>query len=325
MIYGKSYYKRGNVANKILNLIFKADATDATAEMEKLKGEPGGEGGVGGTGVMGVTASLKSLIDPALLVAGALYGVGRVIGDQMETLRDYHIEVGNLALSLSLTTEETSFLMGQMELYGITNDTMVAVFRKLATEGIDPTIAGLKSLLIEYENMEEGVEKAQFKMEMFGEQGIKQIIPWWGRLTDAQKENFGVQEDGIIVTDDSIVAMQEQELAIKNLETVYQQFSSTLYASVAPALTNVLDLLLNIGDAQGFAQAGRDLFTTVFQREGLPSQQPLEVYKPGPTYKESNEGRRQYGADTGNAEMLSEVRRLVDSLPVAISDAVERR
>ena len=61
------------MANKILNLIFKADATQATREIDKLKGTLGaGETGAGGTGVLGVGSALQVSTETALALGATV-------------------------------------------------------------------------------------------------------------------------------------------------------------------------------------------------------------------------------------------------------------
>lgn len=347
------------MANKILNLIFKADATDATRELNKFKGETGStDTGAGGTGVLGVTSALKASITPALALGTSLMGVGYILKGELDKYTEYITEVDNLSVSLGLAVDEGSFLVSAMNQYNISNDTMVAVFRKLSAEGIDPTIENLGILLQQWEDMEEGSEKGQFAMQMFGEQGIKQLLPWWDKLSDAQKEAFGYQETGLKVTQDMVTETRELNLVTGHLTGEWDTLKGQLVEGVLPTLITIGQYIyismeysrrlrkyltgLKIPDSGapkipglpgydipipgpgddghtypkgGYATGGN---FTVGGSGGTDSQNVNFMATPGETVSVG-------GGTSDMQNILSEVRRLVDSLPVAIADAVERR
>lgn len=340
------------MANKILNLIFKADAKQATQELKKLQGTPG-TGVSGGTGIAGVAAAVSGVIGPATIAAGAVLGVGAVIKGQLDAVSDYVTEVGNLASSLGITTSEASFLKDAMIRYGITNDTMVAVFRKLASEGIDPTVKNLGDLLAEWEAMPEGAKKGQFAMEYFGEQGIKQLLPWWDKLTKAEKDAFGEAGSYLDVTDDVIKRTAEYESAVADLKLAWTGVKIELLTGVMPAITSILTETLKALKAVGGLLSGRTQAQLPFtiDNPNLFGYQPPALsadrraggvgHAAGGSFVVGGSGGSDttpvgfmatpgetvsIGGGTNDMEnILSEVRRLVDSLPLAISDAVERR
>lgn len=346
------------MANRILNMIFRADTKDAKRKMDDLQGREGQAGGV-----MGLKGALDGLITPALAAAGALYGVTAVVKNEIDSYNDYITEVDNLAASLGLTYDEASFLKGSMDEFAISNDTMVAVFRKLASEGVDPTVESLGELLEQWEAMEEGAEKGQFAMEMFGEQGIKQILPWWDKLTDAQKENFGAIEDYIEVTPDMVQSSREYQEAVFNLKTEWSLFKQELLQGVIPALTSVINFMTKYKQTvTDFAQGIRDKLTAAAAAaqvdSGFRGQGVAGAANPESTWVDPRRNRPggwatggQFvvgggggsdstpvsfmatpgetvsigGGTNDNQQILAEMRRLVNTLPTVLTDAMERR
>lgn len=201
-------------SNKLLNMIVKV--TDkASKPLKDIKGSEGAGG------VMGLSGALASMISPADMAIGAMGALVSVVKKGVSDFTETALEVGNLADSLQLTATDASFLQSVMDKYGVTNDTMVAAFRTMNREGMAPTLSNLKEMLETYDNISDSTKKMQYAQKMFGEQGLKQIIPMWERLNEEQRENFGLQEDGIKITRESIDAARELEKAQKDLEQAW--------------------------------------------------------------------------------------------------------
>ena len=92
------------MANKILNLIFKA--TDkATPTLDKIQGGEG-KGGIGG-----ITQSLKGLINPATMAMGAVAALGGALAATFDKYRGYIDDVSRFNSMIDGTAEETSMLV----------------------------------------------------------------------------------------------------------------------------------------------------------------------------------------------------------------------
>ena len=152
------------MANKVLNMIFKADTSQAQAALKSLEGTEGQSGGVSG---VNLAISKAQLLWAAYGTAATL--AVNAVKKEVEKYVDYVDEVDDLAASLGLSSEEASFLVGSMKEYEISNDAMVAVFRRLASEGIDPTVENLGKLLDGWDKMPEGADKGKEAMRLFGE------------------------------------------------------------------------------------------------------------------------------------------------------------
>lgn len=210
------------MADKILNMIFRA-SDQATGTINKIKGSSDG-----GFGIAGLTGALSGLINPATLALGALSGIAAVVSKSVSDYDDFAIATGRLQDSLNLTAHDASYLQNVIDHFNVSNDTMVAVFRTMNREGLAPTVVNLQAVMEHYDSLSDGAEKMMYAQKMLGEQGIKQLIPWWENLTEAEKEHLGVQIDGIELTQEQIdkekeltktieIRKQAQQSALKDL------------------------------------------------------------------------------------------------------------
>lgn len=218
---------------KILELLFKVRGDQASRELSGLQRQ-----------VKGLGATFSEVGKSAMLAGGVLAGIGTAVASQIDVFQDYALETANLRDMLNMTTEEASFLMSAMERYEITQDTMVAVFRTMNRDGLEPTVDNLGALLREYDNITDATEKTQYAQEMLGEQGLKQIIPWWEQLTEAQKENFGNQEDGIVINDEAIDASRNLKEAQEDLKAVWATLWGEIAVDVIPQVVEALEGVL---------------------------------------------------------------------------------
>lgn len=210
----------------------------------------------------GITKAAKgsSLALSAIGVAAGVAGTAIVALEAIAikgtaNWKEYALEVGNLRDMFNFTSEEASFLMDTMTKFGITQDTTVAVFRKLSSLGIEPTVKNLQNALYTYDSLTDATERAQYRLEMFGEQGIKQILPMWEQLTAAQKENFGIQEDGTFVTDNAIQAARDFTQAQASLKAEVQSVFQAIGLQALPVLTDLLTAFQNTGLVKAFADS----------------------------------------------------------------------
>ena len=360
------------MSNRILNLIFKADGKQATAEMNKLTGKPGAEG-LGGTGILGVSAAMKSVIVPALALSGAITAGGAVIAKEVGQWSDFITEVSHLKDMFGLTAEDAGVLYDAMARGEITMAQMEGILRSLVTNGLDPSIKSIQDLLAEYDSIPDELSKAEFALEQFGTLGLASLIPYYNSLDDAQKAYFLTMQDNLIPITDEVIQMNE-ELKASTLDATneWRALKFELLEGVIPAWTAFLQLLtgktaadaLNFVNALGGGSSGLGVgvgqsFTGgsspggTFQYGGgargfNPAQDPRSN-RPGGNYQYATGGSFTVGGSGGSdsqsvgfnatpgetvtigggtndmENVRFEIQRLVDILPDAIADAVERR
>ena len=344
------------MANKILNLVFKADASQAVTELDKLRGTAG-SGGTGGTGISGVASTLAFLNTPAVL--GAIGAMGLLVKDQNEKWREFNENVANLASSLNISTEEAGWLFMEMEKAEISEEAVISAFNRMSAEGIDPTLDNLADLLKKWEDMPAGAEKGAFALETFGTQGVAQLLGWWEGLTGAERDAIGEANAYIDTGADVIQAAADQQAAIDNLTLIWQGLWSTIMVDGAPALTALLEQLVKIyemwsgiaemaGKVRGYLATGPNA-TPLSEAYGNSYVRPAPLkgaysiggHAAGGSFTVGGRGGtdstpvnfmatpgEQVTIGGGTSDMqnvMAEIRRLVDSIPVAIADAVERR
>lgn len=350
------------MSNRILNLIFKADASQATKELDKLKGEPG-SGGTGGSGISGVSSALAFLNTPAVI--GAIGAAGLLVKNQNEDWREFNENVANLAASLGISTDEAGWLFAEMEKANIGESAVITAFQNMSKEGIEPTLDNLFDLLEKWEAMPAGADKGIAAMEAFGSQGIAQLIPWWEGLTQAEKDAVGEGLKYIDTSPEVIQAAADQQAAIDDLTLIWQGLWSSIMVDGAPALTALLEQLTEVYNMwTGIAEnAGkiRDFLATgpnATGLQGMTGGRGLESsVSVDPRSRRSGSGGRGFaaggsfqvggaggpdstpvgfmatpgetvtvGGGTSDMENIrAQIERLVDSIPLAITDAMERR
>ena len=225
------------MANKILNLIFKA--TDkATPTLDNLQGAEG-KGGIGG-----ISSALKGMINPATMAMGAVAGLGVAVSKSITDWRTYTQEVGDFNAMIDGTIEETSVLIDISKRYSITMDTMLAAMRSMANSGLEPNIEGLISLRETLDNTSSASERLALAQRMIGEQGIKQILPMLEQLTDEELRNYiDTMEEGNIVTEEQLALSREMEMAIADLDSMWKGFTRGLMTDTVPVLNDILYLI----------------------------------------------------------------------------------
>lgn len=339
------------MANKILNLIFKVK-DEASGPLKEITGKAGGEAGAGGTGMLGVGSALEGMIKPALALGGSLLGIGYILKGELTNYTEYITEVGNLASSLNITVKEASALSGAMDTYDISATTMISAFARLTAEGIEPTIAGLQSALYEYDLLS-GIDKSAFANELFGPAGVREIIPWWESLTELQKERLGYQEQGLAVTQEMSDEVDTLKTTTSLLTTEWDTMKGLLIEGVMPTLITIGQYIYV---AMDYARRLKGYLAGLVG-EGAPHVEPGYKYGLDDWAPPTRVGRprgRAYGGDftvggtggidstpvsfmatpgetvsvgggiTDNEKILAEMRRLVDTIPTAIADAVGR-
>lgn len=214
------------MSNKILNLIFKA--TDkASPTLDKLQGASG-QSGVGG-----LTDSLKKMINPATLAMGAVAGLGTAVAAAFADYQEYVGDVSDLNAMINGTMTETSMLIRMMEDYDVTQDTMLAAMRMLASQGYDPSIESLIEIRDLLDACETNSERLALAQQLLGEQGIKQLLPMFESLggeLDSYVENF---DEGLIVTEEMRDRQIELEKATADLDAAWTKMKLSVFGSAA--------------------------------------------------------------------------------------------
>ena len=255
------------MSNRILNLIFKADTNKASGEVAKFTStienmatsvaelEAISKGASGKSGLLGlqevgegVVGTFLKMLDPVDLLVGGLTALGVATKKGAEEWLDYALEVGNLSDSLQLSADDASTLMGIMDKFSITTETMTAVFRNMAKDGLSPTLKNLQLLLEEYDNIASSSDKMLFATKKFGDQGLRQLIPAWEQLTEAEKDYFTQAESNLEISREQVERARDIEEAQSQLSLMWTKAGGWL-AQFAFEMTQAEGSFLRLEDA----------------------------------------------------------------------------
>ena len=246
------------MANKILNLIFKA--TDkATPTLDKIQGGEG-KGGIGG-----ITQSLKGLINTATMAMGAVAALGGALAATFDKYRGYIDDVSRFNSMIDGTAEETSMLVRIMQDFNVTEDTMLAAMRTLAKQGYDPTIASLIEIRDKLDATSSASERLAMAQTLIGEQGIKQILPMFDALGDELDSYVEDFDEGLIVTQEMIDRNIEMEKAVADMTAAWDKAVLTFGDKVSPAILNATNDLVRLMD-DGLKTVAVEDFTAAWER-----------------------------------------------------------
>lgn len=203
---------------KILDLIVKVK-DEASKDLAKI------EGTSGFGGIKGLTKGLTNMINPATMAAGAITALGIAAVKAFSEFQSYTREVSDFAAMIGATTEEASVFIKMSKDFDITMDTMLAAFRTLAQQGIPPTIEGLISVKTMLDNTSSASERLALAQRTIGEQGIKQLLPMFDRLTNEElREYADGMEGALIVTEEMNQLMIDNEKTIKDVTNAWKEY-----------------------------------------------------------------------------------------------------
>ena len=224
------------MANKILNLIFKA--TDkASPVIDDITGATGDKG------IGGMTAALEGLITPATIAAGSIVLVGGAVADMMKDWQDHVIGIGEFASVLGITTEEASGLVGIADDYDMSIGDMLTAMEKLVDAGLTPTIEGLGAAKDLIEGAEDPTKRLETAFDLLGKKGAEELIPMFDDFPDVLEDYITYMGDSEAVTDDMYEAAKEQAGAMNELAGEWAGLKLQAAGWAAPGLTALIQLL----------------------------------------------------------------------------------
>lgn len=206
--------------------------------------------GAAGMAVKGVVDYLKSAIDETVAYATAVDSMSRMIG---------------------ISTEETSRLIQASDDLFISQESLQTALVAASRKGIDVSIEGLKRLSEQYLAMEEGGARAKFLAENFGRSGMEM-----GKLmevgADGIDEATGAIADNLVVTQKSMREAILYKQSVDNLNDAWGGFKQEVGREVIPVLTNLLNLIIDLGDAnKTTSRSVADFLNELFKGTGLES------------------------------------------------------
>ena len=225
------------MATRNLLVRISADVEQAKKAFKEVEGD---EKGGGIKGISGAVAGLNTL-----LTAGVITGIGYAVQKAFGDYSNYVKEVDDLSASLGITVEEADGLLGSMKMFDVSSPAMIGAFRRMSTDGIEPTLENLGKILQAYDAMPAGAEKGVEAMRILGEQGIADLLPWWENLSAYEKDHLAFLEYGPEVTRDMAAENDAFRDSVGGLTDAWSDLKNELLGGLIPTLTSVLDYITN--------------------------------------------------------------------------------
>jgi hypothetical protein len=345
------------VANKILNIIFKADASDAVREIDKLKGKEGTADGGGGTGIAGLSGYMTTTMKNASIVGGILLGIGTIVKNSEDTFITLSREIDSLASAFGISNKEASGFLQMSETFGLSTGGMYTALNGLIKEGFDPTLEGLADFKEELDTMDDPKERALKALKVLGTEGQQALAPLISGMDAVELQAYidTLLEGSGQVSDLMMQNAQDLAIATEGLSVAWGHLNTAFANWAAPGLTALIELLLTKPSADSMAAFIKGFFGKDFGKIEINTPNLMGYQEPAkaaaPTYWSGHATGGSFtvpgfggmdsvpvsfraspgehvtvgqGGSDVSGEILAEIRRLVRTLPAAIRDSVER-
>ena len=156
---------------------------------------------------------------------------------------EYAKTVDDMSRALGTSTEEASKLIQVADDLRIDTRQLQVAFRFALNKGIDPSIDGLKSLAVEYQSIQDPIEKAQFAMEKFGTRGgleMQKVLELTSEELDAMAQS--AEDAGLVLSGDAVDATKEYYAEIDNLRDRVEGLKTKIGLGLIPVLIEFIDL-----------------------------------------------------------------------------------
>ncbi len=252
---------------KILDLIYRVKDT-ASLPIKRIKTEQDG-----------FNTSLKQGKEIATASVAALTGVFVATGKLISAYQDYTISVGDMAAATGVSTEEMSALMEMSGDLGIATDSLVMAFRKMAKEGIDPSIEGLIQVRGMLDGAATDADRMALAQKYLG-RSATDLMPIFDQLTNEQLRNFvTTMSEAQIVTQAEYDAAVDARAALQEWNDAYQTITLSAGGFLTKGLLPYLKIAMAIPDIfRRSALAVAGFYAEVFNlsdevKEGIRQQQ----------------------------------------------------
>jgi len=186
--------------------------------------------------IPGLGSAMSLLTNPITLVTA---GLGALIGVTVKSVNEvvsYNKTVREMTQVTGLGAEEISRIIQVGDDWGISTGDIRSALQMMNRKGITPSVENLAILADEYAN---ATDKSKFMEEATKEYGrsVVTLIPIIAKGGDTLRDQAAAVNDNLIVTQKSIDASREYEVAVDDLGDAWQGFKQTLGNAVIPTLT----------------------------------------------------------------------------------------
>lgn len=195
------------------------------------------------SGLTGMASKLKTSWDSvgaplAVLTTGL--GIAKGVWEQTGAVAlEYNKQIIDFSRNTGLASEEASRLTQAADSVGIKINDLTSSLRNAQKEGVEVNIEGISKLADEYLSLQPGVERTQFLLEKFGRSGMEM-----GKLLElggqGVRDLAAATADGMIITEESILATKQYEKALKDFDGQVQELKVSIGNDLLPAMTKML-------------------------------------------------------------------------------------
>jgi len=193
----------------------------------------------------GVRGSIITLNQGLQLAEKAFNAVKKVLEESMQAYVKYADEVRQLSRLNGTTAEETSRLIQVMDDHKVSVSALTMATRKLSQQGLSLTIDSLGKMSDEYKVLSTSAEKTRFLLDKFGRSGL-QMAETMEQGGAAIRSQAAAINQNLILTEKSIRAARQYEIAVDNLDDAKSGLAITVGQKVVPAWTDFLNRLNNV-------------------------------------------------------------------------------
>ena len=192
---------------------------------------------------------LKNNLTDVSKLLGAGFGFAAITSGFRKIIKDtndYAKSVEDLSRSLGASTEETSKLIQMTDDLEISQSALESGMKIALRQGIEPNIAGIKTLAEKYQQLQTPAEKAAFAMETFGRNGLEmqKILEKTPDQIDAMAK--ALDGSSLIMSQDAVQAAKNYRMSLDNLEDTMMGLKVTVGNELLPTLTEAANKLNEI-------------------------------------------------------------------------------
>ncbi len=192
---------------------FKSDMNAAKGSVTDF-GKQGSKGMSDVKDALGRVTGLGSRLGDFASMAGIAGLAVAGLHSEMKLFKDwsaYALDIGDFAAKLGTSTEEASALREMADDLGISGGSLEMAFRKMANNGISPSIAGLIQVRQKLDAAKNPTAKLALAQDLLGKSG-GDLIPIFDQLTNEQLRDYvdTMRKSQVITADQVALARRER-------------------------------------------------------------------------------------------------------------------
>lgn len=208
-------------------------AQDEAAEKTRKKSEEDKKGKLSLT-------ELKAgydLLNEAVQIGNQIYG------ETIAKAADWGDSMGDLAAITGATTEQTSLMVAAFELVDVGVGSIESAIKAMTKNGLTPNLETMKELAIQYQAIQDPVEKNKFLFENFGKAGLDLAEIMGSDVETLERLENAARSSGKVIGDDAANASAEYNIQAAIMQQRVEGLAISIGNTLIPAINEYLTLL----------------------------------------------------------------------------------